>query len=142
MAGTYRVIAQSDLGNTVTSIVLEGTNLVVAPDGSGIPPAPGSTITVTDWTKNEAEVPAGPSTTAFYLSTDPVLDAGRHVAGQPRRPRPGPGRDEHGVDLADPARQRRSARSTSSPRRIRQNAVPEYDKSNNTDAIAIPRASI
>jgi subtilase family serine protease len=37
---------------------------------------PGASLSITDGTKNRGGVPAGASTTAFYLSSDAILDAG------------------------------------------------------------------
>ena len=133
VVGTYRVIAQSDLGNTVTSIVVEGGDLLVAAEGGGGSSAPGSTITVTDDTKNEASVPVGTSSTAFYLSADPVLDAGDMFLGSRAVPALAAGQTSTAATaLTLPA----SAFGTLYiiAQANAQNAVPEYDGTNNTAA--------
>ncbi len=133
MTGVYKVIAQSDLGNAVTSILVEGANLLVAAEGGGISSAPGSTITVNDFTKNDATVPAGTSTTGFYLSTDPVLDAGDTFLGSRAVPALAPGEtNTASTALTLPANAFGTLyiiAKADSP-----DTVPEYDKTNNTAA--------
>ena len=70
--------------NNIRSRVIQiGADLTVWIDvaGSSATATPGSTITVTDITKNDSDGEAGPSTTKFYLSTNRVLDAGAILLG-------------------------------------------------------------
>src|SRR5690606_32820467 len=63
--------------------VLIGADLAVTldvPAGAAVL-APGATVTVTDITRNASNVPAGGSTTRFYLSADQVLDEGDVLVG-------------------------------------------------------------
>ena len=141
VVGVYKVVARSDLGNAITNIVLEGGSLRVVPEGTGTPPAPGSTITVTDWTSNEADVPVGASTTGFYLSTDTVLDAADTFLGSRAVPALAPGE----MNTA-------STSLTLPPSAVghfyilakadEPDAVPESDKSNNTSAVRISTIGI
>jgi len=86
-AGTYYVIAAADAAGTVgettennntklSALVKVGADLVVmqvdAPSNAG----PGTTVSVTDSTKNQGAGSAPPSSTGFYLSTNLVVDAG------------------------------------------------------------------
>ena len=86
-AGTYYVIAQADAAGVVgettetnntkaSSTVKVGADLVVtqvdAPSNAG----PGTTVSVSDSTKNQGTGSAPPSVTGFYLSTNLVVDAG------------------------------------------------------------------
>ena len=131
--GRYRVVAQSDLGHAVSSILVEGASLVVATDGSGPSAAPGSTITVTDWTKNEASVPSGVSTTAFYLSANPILDAGDTFLGSRPVPALAAGQtDTVSTSLTLPATA--FGRLYIIAQANTEGAVPEYDETNNTEA--------
>ncbi len=136
IAGTYKVIAQSDLGNSVTSVVVESANLLVAAEGSGVSSAPGSTITVTDLTKNEATVAVPTSSTAFYLSSDQVLDASDTFLASRAVPALAAGETSTAsTSLTLPASAFGAlyiiARADS------QDAVPEYDKTNNTAATPV-----
>ena len=90
-AGSYFLIALGDADNTVVE-VLEGNNtafrsILIGPDLTvPLASAPtsavaGTPITVTDTTANAAAEPAGPSTTAVYLSADVFLDAGDLLLG-------------------------------------------------------------
>ena len=86
-AGTYYVIALADADNAVgettennntrlSATMKVGADLVVtqvdAPSNAG----PGTTVSVTDSTKNQGTGSAPPSSTGFYLSTNLVVDAG------------------------------------------------------------------
>jgi large repetitive protein len=86
LPGTYYVLAQSDAmgvvgesqeaNNTGYAAVQVGPDLsVLAPMVPGSA-GPGVTISVTDTTRNQGGGEAGASTTSFYLSTNPYLDAG------------------------------------------------------------------
>jgi subtilase family serine protease len=83
--GTYYLIARADAdnvvaetyetNNTLVRAVQSGADLVVS--GFTVPFAigAGTTILITDTTKNQGSGPAGRSTTRFYLSTNLALDA-------------------------------------------------------------------
>jgi subtilase family serine protease len=88
-AGTYYVIARADADDVVPEVneannlavsraISVGADLIVVLDLSGgsAQVAAGAPVTVTDYTRNLGASASGPSTTMFYLSVDPVLDAG------------------------------------------------------------------
>jgi Fungalysin metallopeptidase (M36)/CARDB/Fungalysin/Thermolysin Propeptide Motif len=87
-AGTLYLIAKADHSNSVTEsietnntryvIVRIGADLTVSAVTAPARGAAGESITVSDTTKNIGGGPAGPSTTAFYLSADYALDALDH----------------------------------------------------------------
>jgi len=89
--GTYYVIARADAdgivtetaetNNNVASVVQVGPDLTVSAFSVPTMATAGTSITVSDTTKNQGGSPADASTTAFYLSTDPVLDAGDVLLG-------------------------------------------------------------
>jgi subtilase family serine protease len=108
--GTYYIIAKADADNAVAEfnennntaagtirIAKEwrGPDLIVWLDLPGsataAPLAAGSTISITDITKNDGTVQAGASTTKFYLSSDTTLDAGDIPVGGRVVPPQGPG---------------------------------------------------
>jgi subtilase family serine protease len=82
--GTYFVIARADAddaiaetaegNNTVARAVQIGADLAVSVLTVPTIAAAGASITVSDTTKNQGSGPADPSTTAFYLSTNAVVD--------------------------------------------------------------------
>ena len=84
--GTYYLIAAADDGNAVPEstetnntrfvTVRVGPDLYVATSGSPTRAASGTTISVTDTTKNSGGGGAEASTTAFYLSSNLTLDSG------------------------------------------------------------------
>jgi len=93
--GTYYLIAKADADDVVRETneqnnvlgparaILVGADLVVALDVPGttvVFPAGGS-VAVHDVTRNNSPVPAGASTTRFYLSSDQTLDAGDTLIG-------------------------------------------------------------
>jgi subtilisin family serine protease/subtilase family serine protease len=84
--GVYYVIAQADGGKTlaesseinnnrVSSSLKVGADLVVSTLSAPGTAALGSTISVTDTTKNQGAGPAADASTGFYLSVNSVLDA-------------------------------------------------------------------
>ncbi len=83
--GTLYVIAKADDSNSVLepletnntryAVVRVGADLTVSALTVPTRGASGGTISVTDGTKNTGGGPAGPSTTAFYLSADYAFDA-------------------------------------------------------------------
>jgi subtilase family serine protease len=107
--GVFYVIAKTDADDVVTEVdetnntavslpITVGTDLVAwveLPAGSSRA-APGGTITVTDFTRNESVAPAPASTTTLYLSTDQVLDAADVVLGTRAVPALAPGATDSG----------------------------------------------
>ncbi len=85
-SGTFYLIAVSDDGNAVAEstennntrfvTVRVGADMFVSTIAGPTRAGAGSTIAVTDTTKNTGGGGAGPSTTAFYLSANTTLDAG------------------------------------------------------------------
>ena len=84
--GGYYVIAQTDAAGAVaetteynntraSSLVTVGPDLIVTAVSAPAIAAPGTTIAVSDSTKNQGAGPAGASSTAFYLSADTVFGA-------------------------------------------------------------------
>jgi subtilase family serine protease len=84
--GTLAVDAQP-ANNVFARQLLVGPDLVIASFTAPSVTAAGLSITVADTTRNQGGVAAGPSTTAFYLSTDLSLDAADVFLGS--RPVPG-----------------------------------------------------
>jgi subtilase family serine protease len=90
-AGTYWILVRADAGNVtgdaqVTNNVaarqlLIGPDLVITSFAAPTATGAGLTITVTDSTRNQGGVAAGPSTTSFYLSADALLDASDVLLG-------------------------------------------------------------
>ena len=91
-AGTYYVLAVSDSANTVPETTENnnrkaGPALKVGPDlvvtAVSVPgtAAAGATISATDTTKNEGSGTAGTSSTGFYLSSNPSIDAADRFIG-------------------------------------------------------------
>ena len=90
--GTYYILAVADAANTVSE-TLENNNtrpsaaVKVGPDllltALTVPAlaAAGGSISVTDSTVNQGSAPAAPSSTAFYLSTNYILDAADRLIG-------------------------------------------------------------
>ena len=84
--GTYYIIAKADADNAVSETsetnnnksksIKIGADLIVSALTVPTSAARGSTISVTDTTKNSGGVTAGASTTKFYLSTNTTYDAG------------------------------------------------------------------
>jgi subtilase family serine protease len=107
--GVFHVIAKADADDVVTEVdetnnvavslaLTVGTDLVAwveLPAGSSRA-APGGTITVIDYTRNESIAPAPASSTTLYLSTDQVLDAGDVVLGTRAVPALAPGATDSG----------------------------------------------
>jgi subtilase family serine protease len=89
--GTYYVIARADAdgvvpetaegNNAVARAVQVGADLVVSALTVPTTAAAGASITVSDTTKNQGSGSAAGSTTAFYLSANPVLDVGDVLLG-------------------------------------------------------------
>ena len=87
IAGVYYILAKADQNNTViesqesnnvraSGPIKIGPDLIVSGLNAPATAGPGGTITVTDTTKNQgAGTAAAASTTAFYLSTNTLLDA-------------------------------------------------------------------
>jgi subtilase family serine protease/subtilisin family serine protease len=84
--GAYFVIARADAddavpetietNNTTARSIQIGADLVVSPVTAPATGGAGAAVTVTDTTRNQGGAAAGASTTAIYLSTNAVLDAG------------------------------------------------------------------
>lgn len=97
-AGSYYLFAQADAGaavteanelnNTRSTLLRVGADLTVSALSAPARGAAGSTIGVTDTTRNVGGGSATPSSTAFYLSTNLTLDAS-DIRLQPARPVPG-----------------------------------------------------
>jgi subtilisin family serine protease/subtilase family serine protease len=92
VAGSYYVLAKADWENVVlenletnntraTAVVRIGPDLIVSVLTVPAAAAPGSTINVSETTKNQGGNSAEPSTTRFYLSTNSTLDASDVVVG-------------------------------------------------------------
>jgi subtilase family serine protease len=90
--GTYYVIAKADAddqlvevneaNNTKTSGLIKiGPDLIVLSVNAPATAGAGTSITVTETTKNSGAGDAGSSTTSFYLSTDTTFDAGDALIG-------------------------------------------------------------
>jgi subtilase family serine protease len=105
--GTYWVLAKADAGATnpesnENNNVKSGSTVGVGPDmvvsaltnPSGA--APGSSLSVTETTKNQGGGAAGASTTSFYLSANVLLDAADVLLGS----RPVPALGVSGIDSA------------------------------------------
>jgi subtilase family serine protease len=83
--GSYWIIAQADAAGTVAETletnnttarsIQIGPDLLVSSLTAPATAASGATIAVTDTTKNQGGGAAGATTTAFYLSTNPTVDA-------------------------------------------------------------------
>lgn len=96
-AGSYFLIAQADAGgavgepnevnNTRVTTLKVGPDLTVTSLTGPSRAAAGSTITVTDTTRNVGAGSSGPSMTSFYLSTNLAFDAA-DVRLEPARPVP------------------------------------------------------
>jgi thermitase len=99
--GTWYVIAQADgtgvvpetleTNNTRASAVAVGADLVIASMTVPTTAGAGQPITVNDTTRNQGGGAAPTSTTAFYLSTNNVLDAGDTPLGSRSVPALDPG---------------------------------------------------
>jgi subtilase family serine protease len=86
--GSYYLIAVADVtdavpetsesNNTRYSLIRIGPDLQVSTLSAPSRIASGSTISVTDTTKNAGQASAGASTTAFYLSTNTTVEPGDH----------------------------------------------------------------
>jgi len=89
--GLYWILARANDGNLAVDAqptnnvlarqLLVGPDLVIASFTAPSVAAAGLAITVADVTRNQGPVAAGSSTTAFYLSPDPSLDAADVVLG-------------------------------------------------------------
>jgi subtilase family serine protease/subtilisin family serine protease len=85
-AGTWYLIARADAidgagetnetNNTTYAVIQVGGDLIVASLSGPAAAGAGVTISVTDTTRNQGGGPVDPSTTSFYLSANPLLDAG------------------------------------------------------------------
>jgi subtilase family serine protease/subtilisin family serine protease len=113
-AGTYYIIARADNDNVVTEItegnntrfsaVQIGSDLLVASLSAPANLGAGMPFAVTDTTRNQGGGPADPSLTAFYLSTNAVLDALDVPLGSRSVPAIGPGASNTGaVTITIPA---------------------------------------
>ena len=91
-AGSYYILAKADWENAVlenletnnaraSGVVRIGPDLIVSVVTAPAAAAPGSTISVSDTTKNQGGGSVEPSTTRFYLSTNSILDASDVVLG-------------------------------------------------------------
>ncbi len=90
IGGAYYIIAKADADNAVgeynegNNITVTSRTIFIGPDlivwidlpGTVSSAAPGSTLVLTDFTRNDSSSPAGASTTKFFLSTDTSLDVG------------------------------------------------------------------
>jgi subtilase family serine protease len=93
-SGTYYLFAQADAANAVveandannakSALLRIGADLTVSAIVAPTRAASGGTIAVTDTTRNVGSGAAAASTTAFYLSTNFVLDAGDFRLGTGR----------------------------------------------------------
>jgi subtilase family serine protease len=98
VAGSYYLFAQADAGgavgepnevnNTRMTTIRIGADLTVTALTVPARGAAGSTIAVTDTTRNTGSGSSGASATAFYLSSNLMLDAA-DIRLQPSRPVPG-----------------------------------------------------
>ncbi len=106
-AGTYFILAVADANNTVTesnesnnlnyrSINIVGPDLIVSVLSIPDTAAAGSTISVTDTTKNQGVDTAGASTTNFYLSTNKTFDSRDVLLGSRMVPSLAPGATSSG----------------------------------------------
>ena len=84
--GSYYVLAKADSENVVlenletnntraSAVVRIGADLIVSALTAPAAGTPGSTITLSETTKNQGGNSAGPSATRYYLSTNSTLDA-------------------------------------------------------------------
>ena len=93
-AGSYYLIVGADSGNAVAEhtetnntryvAIRVGGDLTVTALSVPVRAASGATIAVSDTTKNSGEAPVGPSTTAFFVSSNFTLDASDTKLAQTR----------------------------------------------------------
>ncbi len=105
IAGDYYIIAKANADGAVPELngenniavtshtVRIGADLVVFLDtpGAASPGEEGSPLSVTDTTRNDGAVPAGASTTTFYLSADGTVDSSDVLLGSRAVPALAPG---------------------------------------------------
>jgi subtilase family serine protease len=99
--GTYYLVALADAtevaaeiaeSNNVRALRLQiGPDLLVASFSAPATAAAGTSIAVTESTRNQGGSAAGPSSTGFFLSSNPVLDAADLALGSRPVPALGPG---------------------------------------------------
>jgi hypothetical protein len=91
-SGSYFIIVHTDghggvsesneLNNsTATRLTVQTGDLVVSALSAPSSAVIGTTILVTDTTRNQGNATAGPSTTQFFLSADTILGPGDHLVG-------------------------------------------------------------
>ncbi|MBI4489401.1 MAG: SBBP repeat-containing protein, partial [Deltaproteobacteria bacterium] len=148
VAGNYYIIAQADADNVVAELN-EGNNITVASKpifigadlivwldvpGASATLAPGSTLTLTDTTKNESSSPAGASTTRFYLSADTTLDAGDTLLGSRTIPALAAGAMNSGSTTITIPTGLAGGTYYIIAKADADNAIPEFNENNNTTA--------
>src|SRR5262245_12693370 len=113
-SGTYYLLARADAGDAITEsveannvkaqVVLIGADMVVTALTAPAAVGAGVSFAVTDTTKNQGGSPADATMTAFYLSTNAVLDAADIALGGRSLPALGPGASHTGsVTVTIPA---------------------------------------
>ena len=110
-AGAYYILVKADAADLVLELnegnnfvpparaITVGTDMIIGldvPAGGGHDPG-GATVPVTDVTRNNRAVAVPASTTRFYLSSNPVLDAGDVLVGSRAIPAPGPDTESTGT---------------------------------------------
>ena len=110
-AGAYYILVKADADNLVLEVnegnnfvpparaITVGTDMIIGldvPASAGTIPG-GSTVPVTDVTRNNRAVTVPASTTRFYLSSNPVLDAGDVLVGSRGIPALGPDTESTGT---------------------------------------------
>ena len=106
VAGTYYIIGVADANNVLTEskennnskakLIKIGPDLIVSGLSAPGSAAAGSTISVTDTTKNQGADTAVTSTTKFYLSTNKTFDSGDVLLGSRMVPSLAPGATSSG----------------------------------------------
>jgi subtilase family serine protease len=143
--GTYYIIAKADADNAVpetndgnntksSSSIKIGPDLIVSSVSAPSSAGAGSTISVTDSTRNQGGGSAGASTTKFYLSTNSSLGSSDIFLGSRAVGTLGPGETKSGsTPLTIPP-----GTASGTYRIVAQadgdNVVPETSNSNNTRA--------
>ncbi|MEO5898479.1 MAG: CARDB domain-containing protein [Vicinamibacterales bacterium] len=92
VTGTYYIIARADSGGAIpesteanntrfSAAVSVGPDLALTATATPATAGAGGTLTIADTTRNQGSVLAGPTATAFYLSTNALLDASDILLG-------------------------------------------------------------
>ncbi|HEY2990293.1 MAG TPA: CARDB domain-containing protein [Candidatus Binatia bacterium] len=109
--GKYFLIAMADADGVINeanennNTLVVGTiqvtlpDLVVAKLAAPISASVGSSIKITDTTQNRGQIPAGASTTAFYLSADAIFDGGDTLLDSHPVPALKPGKKSSGSTI-------------------------------------------